>query len=153
MKPAPTGTTAPDELHLLATERLGAEGQRYTSSRRAVIQTLADSDRPLTILEILDATPSLAQSSAYRNLTELMTVGLVHRIVIGDEHSRYELAEDLTEHHHHLVCTSCGRVDDVTLADDLEAQLDSALHLAAQQLGFTPEHHRLDLMGRCKDCA
>lgn len=153
MNPAARGTRAPDELHTLATQRLGAEGQRYTSSRRAVIQTLADSDRPLTIIEILDATPSLAQSSAYRNLTELIAAGLVHRIVIGDEHSRYELAEDLTEHHHHLVCTNCGRVDDVTLNDQLEERLDEALHLAAEAQGFTPEHHRLDLMGRCKDCA
>lgn len=152
MTSAASGLKEPDELHTLATQRLGAEGQRYTSSRRAVIQTLADSDRPLTILEILDATPSLAQSSAYRNLTELMTAGLVHRIVIGDEHSRYELAEDLTEHHHHLVCTSCGRVDDVTLNDELESELDAALHRAAAERGFTPEHHRLDLMGRCKDC-
>ena len=32
----------------------------------------------------------------------------------NDEYSRFELAEDITEHHHHLLCTSCGSVLDVT---------------------------------------
>jgi Fe2+ or Zn2+ uptake regulation protein len=141
-----------EELHTTAAQRLRSAGLRYTSSRRAVVDVLSGSDRPLTIPEILSVDPSLAQSSAYRNLTELIGAGVVHRIISGDEYSHFELAEDLTSHHHHLVCTSCGRVADVTLSDDIEAALDRALARVAKAEGFEPEHHRLDVLGRCADC-
>lgn len=141
-----------DDLHTTAAQRLRSSGLRYTTSRRAVVDLLAASDRPLTIPEILQADPSLAQSSAYRNLTELIGAGVVHRIVAGDEYSHFELAEDLTSHHHHLVCTSCGRVTDVTLSDRIEASLDRALEEVAAAQGFTAEHHRLDVIGRCSSC-
>jgi Fe2+ or Zn2+ uptake regulation protein len=76
----------------------------------------------------------------------------VHRIISGDEYSHFELAEDLTSHHHHLVCTSCGRVADVTLSDEIEASLDRALARVAADEGFHAEHHRLDVIGRCSSC-
>lgn len=142
-----------EELHTTVAQRLRADGLRYTSSRRAVVRVLAASDRPLTIPEILTVEPSLAQSSAYRNLTELIGAGVVHRIISGDEYSHFELAEDLTSHHHHLVCTSCGRVADVTLSDAIESSLDTALAKVARAQGFRAEHHRLDVIGRCADCA
>lgn len=125
---------------------------RYTHSRRLVISVLAAADRPLTIPELLRKADGLAQSSAYRNLTELIDAGVVHRIIAGDEYSHFELAEDLTSHHHHLVCTSCGRVADVTLSDEIEASLDRALARVAADEGFHAEHHRLDVIGRCSSC-
>ena len=45
----------------------------------------------------------------------LEQAGVVHRVVATDEFTRYELAEDLTEHHHHLICSSCGAVADFTI--------------------------------------
>ena len=149
-----SASAAPSEdLHTTASQRLRSAGLRYTGSRRAVVDVLADSERPLTIPEILAADSSLAQSSAYRNLTELIAAGVVHRIIAGDEYSHFELAEDLTSHHHHLVCTSCGRVTDVTLSDEIEAALDEALDEVAGARGFRAEHHRLDVIGRCASCA
>lgn len=147
MAPAPT-----DELHTTAAQRLRGSGLRYTSSRRAVVEVLAESERPLTIPEILAEDRSLAQSSAYRNLNELISAGIVHRLVAGDEYSHFELAEDLTSHHHHLVCTHCGRVEDVTLDDELEESLSRSLDEVARDQGFTAEHHRLDVLGRCAVC-
>ncbi|MHB1138511.1 MAG: Fur family transcriptional regulator [Microthrixaceae bacterium] len=148
----PVAHTEPD-LHATVAQRLRADGLRYTASRRAVIEVLANSERPLTIPQILEEDRSLAQSSAYRNLTELIAAGVVHRLVSGDEYSHFELAEDLTSHHHHLVCTHCGRVDDVTLSDDVEQQMTAALDRAAGSMGFRAEHHRLDVLGRCATCA
>ena len=143
---------AEDELHTTASHRLRGDGLRYTASRRSVVEVLAAADRPLTIPEILERDRSLAQSSAYRNLNELIAAGVVHRIIAGDEYSHFELAEDLTSHHHHLVCTHCGRVEDVTLDEDLEASLTATLERAALQEGFRAEHHRLDVLGRCAAC-
>lgn len=145
--------SARQELHTTAAQRLRGSGLRYTASRRAVVDVLAAAERPLTIPEILGKAASLAQSSAYRNLNELIEAGVVHRLVAGDEFSHFELAEDLTSHHHHLVCTHCGRVTDVTLDDELEASLTRALERVAHGAGFEAEHHRLDVLGRCGSCA
>ncbi len=141
-----------EELHLTASQRLRSQNLRYTPSRRALVEILACSDRPLTIPEILEHDSSLAQSSAYRNLTELIEAGIVHRLIAGDEYSHFELTEDLTSHHHHLVCTQCGRVADITLSDEVERSIDRALEAAASSVGFLAEHHRLDVLGRCATC-
>lgn len=126
--------------------------QRYTSGRRRLVEVLQTGGGPLTITQILDADGSLAQSSVYRNLTILEEVGAVTRIVTNDDFARYELAEHMTGHHHHLICSSCGDVADFNLDADTESSLDSALHRAADQLGFRAEAHRLDLVGTCSSC-
>lgn len=126
--------------------------QRYTTGRRRVVTALRAGQGPLTMAQILGADSSLSQSSVYRTLTILEEVGAVTRIVTGDDFSRYELAEHLTDHHHHLICTACGDVVDFVLDDDVESALDSALHLAAESAGFEVSAHRLDLLGTCSNC-
>ncbi len=127
--------------------------QRYTTGRRRVVDVLEHSGGPITITQILAADESLSQSSVYRNLTILEEVGAVTRIVTGDDFTRYELAEHLTEHHHHLICSDCGEVTDFSLDDSTESMLDSAFHQAAKANGFTATAHRLDLFGTCGNCA
>lgn len=132
-------------------QRLRAADQRYTNGRRRIVAALRDGG-PMTIAEILDTDTSLAQSSVYRNLVILEEVGAVTRIVTRDDFARYELAEDLTEHHHHLICSSCGSVSDFSLQPRVETTLDRALATVAEHEGFTVEGHRLDLVGRCSSC-
>jgi Fur family transcriptional regulator, ferric uptake regulator len=141
------------DLHDVAASRLKKDGQRYTSRRRALVDVLTEAEQPLTIPQVLERRGDLAQSSAYRNLAVLERAGVVHRIVTTDEFARYELAEDLTEHHHHLICSTCGDVTDFTVPDPLEDDLDRALERVAQRSGFQVDHHRLDLVGTCKTCA
>ena len=50
----------------------------------------------------------------------------MHRVVGADEFARWELAEDLTGHHHHLICASCGRVEDVPASAGLERSVAAA---------------------------
>jgi len=140
------------ELHATVGDRLRGAGQRYTPSRRALVAALVGADRPPTIPELLGDRPGLAQSSAYRNLSVLEQAGIVHRIVTNDEHARFELAEDLAGHHHHLVCGRCGRVEDFTVSASLERSLEAALAKVAGGTGFAVDHHRLDLVGTCSDC-
>lgn len=135
-----------------AATRLAGLKQRLTPNRRQIVSVLATGERPLTIPEILERAPGLAQSSAYRNLVVLEQADVVHRVVTHDEFARYELAEDLTEHHHHLVCTRCGRVEDVPSTAALERSLAAAIEAAGTSSGFTIEHHRLDLLGCCGNC-
>ena len=70
----------------------------------------------------------------------------------NDEFTRYELAEDLTEHHHHLLCVHCGKVIDVTLPADLEQQVANAIATLTDAEGFQVHSHRLDVLGLCKAC-
>lgn len=144
---------ARDELHETIEGRLHVVHQRYTSGRRALVDALAAAGEPLTIEDIIRAAPDLALSSAYRNLAVLEQVQIVHRIVTNEEFARYELTEELTGHHHHLVCASCGVVRDATLAPNVEQTIDRAINSVATQHGFTQAHHRLDLIGLCADCS
>jgi Fe2+ or Zn2+ uptake regulation protein len=143
----------PEELHATVADRLRHADQRYTSSRRALVDLLATQARPVSIPDILGVDPRLPQSSVYRNLAVLEQAGAVRRVLAADEFARYELAEDLTSHHHHLVCVACGAVDDVTLPARLERTVDHAIEELAESTGFEVHGHRLDLIGRCARCA
>jgi len=140
------------ELDQVAHARLRRDGQRYTDNRRQLVHVLAESADPLTIPEILQRRADLAQSSVYRNLSILERAGVVQKIVTTDEWARFELAEDLTEHHHHLICSACGAVRDLTVSPRLERSIDEALVEVAEQAGFQLDHHRLDLVGLCEAC-
>jgi Fe2+ or Zn2+ uptake regulation protein len=140
------------DLHEVVATRLRDAGQRYTSGRRAIVERLQAAGQPLTIPDVL-AGSSLPQSSAYRNLAVLEQAGAVHRIVTSADFARYELAEDLTEHHHHLICSSCGTVEDFTAPPALERSLHKAVAEVEGATGVAAQHHRLDLLGTCRSCA
>lgn len=140
------------DLHATATDRLRASGHRYTDQRRQLVELLAE-EGPLSIPQILVARRDLKQSSVYRNLADLEQAGIVHRVATDEEHGRYELTEDLIGHHHHLICVSCGRVEDVTIGTGLESTIDRSLDRLAARAGFARVRHRLDLIGTCRDCA
>jgi Fe2+ or Zn2+ uptake regulation protein len=140
-------------LHETISLLLRTQQQRLTPTRKRIVDVLEASDRPLTIPEILVAEPTLAQSSAYRNLVVLEQARIVHRLVTHADFARYELAEDLTGHHHHLVCSNCGRIDDLPATPAVEQSVAIAIDEAQRQAGFRTEHHRLDLVGLCSDCA
>lgn len=147
----PDGATGAD-LHDLVEARLRREDLRYTRGRRAIVDLLVSTGRPVSIGDIADGLPELPRSSAYRHLVDLEVAGLVRRVAASDEFARFELAEDLTEHHHHLVCVDCGRVIDVTPSAEFESTLASTVNQLAGAEGFEPQSHRLDVLGRCADC-
>jgi Fe2+ or Zn2+ uptake regulation protein len=149
-RPDPVATR-PD-VHDVVAARLAAVGQRYTRMRVKLVGVLARAGGPLSLPEILAAEPGLHQSSAYRNLAVLEQAGAVGRILTSDS-GRYELAEGLREHHHHLVCLSCGSVIDVALPAGSERAIDMAIQAAAEASGFQPSGHRLDVLGVCSSCA
>jgi Fur family transcriptional regulator, ferric uptake regulator len=139
-------------IHDAVGVRLARVDQRYTRLRRLLVETLAAAARPLTIPEIVASTPGLPQSSAYRNVTTLMEVGVVRPVPGTEDHGRYELAEELSGHHHHLVCTHCGRVDDVPSSGQLERALGEAAQTVADKQGYQVSAHRFDQLGLCPEC-
>jgi Fur family ferric uptake transcriptional regulator len=141
------------DVHATATMRLRAAGHRYTNQRRRLVELLAEAGHPVSIPDILAPRSDLKQSSVYRNLADLEQAGVVSRVTTDEEFGRYELAEDLIGHHHHLVCSRCGKMRDVDVPPDLERTLDRALDRIAKRAGFARVSHRLDLVGLCADCA
>lgn len=140
------------ELHQLVQARLGKVDQRYTVGRRRIVELLVGAGRPVSISDIAGHLPELPRSSAYRHLVDLEAAGVVRRVAGNDEFSRYELAEELTEHHHHLLCEGCGQVVDVTPSKSFEATVRRAVTDLAGAAGFQPHSHRLDILGLCAAC-
>lgn len=150
--PGRPSSSASPNVHRTASERLRRDGQRYTTSRRTLVELLESAERPLTIPEMLARRTGIPQSSAYRNLAVLERAGVVDRVLATDEFTRYELAEDLTEHHHHMICADCGAVTDFVMEPAAERRLDDAAASIADGAGFRVASHRFDLLGRCAAC-
>lgn len=135
-------------LQLLAPREL-----RLTSHRRAVIAVLEHSPRPLTVDEVV-AQSGVPTSTAYRNLAELVDACVIARVngVAGGD--RYELAEPISQHdhHHHLVCVSCGIVADFDPSTQLEKLIDKEVAELLATSGFEITHHVFDVRGHCRDC-
>jgi Fe2+ or Zn2+ uptake regulation protein len=91
-------------------------------------------------------------SSIYRNLVVLEQTGAVTRYPAAGGHARYELSEELVGHHHHLVCSSCGRMEDYEAPPEVEGGLQSVVDVVAARTGFRATGHRLELRGLCARC-
>ena len=141
-----------EALHGLVEQRLRRISQRYTNGRREVVELLADAGHPVSIEDIAERAPRLPRSSAYRHLVDLQQAGVVRRVSANDDYFRFELAEDITEHHHHLLCTRCGKVLDVTPTPAFEQAMSQYLDRLATVNGFIGLDHRLDVLGACSDC-
>ena len=141
------------QVHDAAASLLRGADHLYTSGRRELVELLASTGRPATIPDLLKTRPKLTQSSVYRNLAMLEEVGVVQKVVSSDDRARYELAEDLMGHHHHLICVTCGRVDDFVVSPRSERNIETVLVHAIGNTGFRPSGHRLDVVGVCAECA
>ena len=141
------------ETHDLVSARLREAGQLYTKGRRELVELLVRAGRPATIPEMLELRPSLTQSSLYRNMADLETVGIVRRVASVDEPTRYEFSADIIGHHHHTICAECGTVADFFMPPATERSLETSLNEALGPTGFQPSSHRLDVLGTCPDCS
>jgi Fe2+ or Zn2+ uptake regulation protein len=120
---------------------------RVTPQRVVVHRALSELDRHVTADELLDAVterlPSVSLPTIYATLELFEELGMVRRL----QRSGTTVFDPRTEPHHHLVCTSCGAVE------DLDSALDSAaLERAAGCHGFEPERVEAIVHGRCRDC-
>jgi Fur family transcriptional regulator, ferric uptake regulator len=86
-------------------------------------------------------------ASVYRVLETLAALRLVQRVDIGDGVARFEASQADGDHHHHLVCDDCGRVEPFT-----DAPLERALERVAGRLGYDAGAHEVVLHGACDRC-
>ena len=133
-------------------QRLGERGVRFTRGRQSVLDAVATAEGPRTASEIYAAVDSVPLSSLYRSLAVLVDAGVLSQHHGADETTRYELAEWLTGHHHHLVCANCGEVSDVTATAEQEAVVSQLVEAFAGSSDFTVSGHRFEIEGRCATC-
>ena len=136
-------------------ERRLAEAEvRYTKARRAVIRALTKADGPRSAAELSEVIGNdVPLSSLYRSLAVLEEAGVLAPHFSSPGLTRYELAEWLTGHHHHLVCVDCGQVQDLPADDGIESRLQQLVSDVARDASFTEVNHALEIEGRCAACA
>ncbi len=145
--------TIDQRVHGEVEVRLTRIGQRYTSGRRQLVETLLAAGRPLSLPQLLERTPKTPQSSAYRHLAVLSQAGIVQKLASNDEFGRFELAEALTgHHHHHLNCTQCGTVTDIEMPASFENAFAQAEAELVTTTGFRITTHDIAFAGVCAQC-
>lgn len=135
-------------------QRLNESDVRYTRGRRAVVQAMAQIDGPKSAAELGEIVgSSVPLSSLYRTLAVLEEAGILSPHYSLPGVTRYELAEWLTEHHHHLLCIDCGQVEDLPADETTEQQLRALVSTVAKTASFTETNHALEIEGQCAKCA
>lgn len=135
-------------------ERLSQSGVRYTGGRRQVVAALQSADGPMSAAELHHGLAGkVPVSSVYRTLAVLEEAGVVQPHHSAKGITRYEIAEWLAGHHHHLVCISCGAVEDIELPRSLESQLERLVGEVSEMSAFSASGHSLEVDGLCTRCA
>jgi Fur family ferric uptake transcriptional regulator len=126
-------------------------GARSGGAREAVIAFLGAQECCLSAQEIFDGLRAEGRSvgiaSVYRVVDQLAELRLVHRVDFGHGVTRFEPAQPGGEHHHHLVCGECGKIE--TFDDPA---LERALGRVAGSHGYALDEHDVVLHGACGDC-
>lgn len=129
---------------------LRQHGYRLTPQRHAVLKAIAGSHDHVTPAEICARVrqeyPAIGLATVYRIINLLTQLKLICRVNLGGDSHSYLMRRPL-EHHHHLVCSQCGRAVDFTDCD--LGQLEQRL---LRETGFDIEGHILEVYGRCPDC-
>jgi Fur family ferric uptake transcriptional regulator len=128
---------------------LDTAGYRITAPRRALADLALDLDGHFTAADLAVAGRErglrIGRATLFRALELMIELGVVERLdLLSGEHAYVVCA---ASHHHHVVCSVCGRtaeVDDQGLAD--------AVRRIEQQSGFRIDTHRLEMFGRCRRC-
>ena len=138
-----------DRSSLDAADRLTAAGERVTRQRLLVANALAAGGRQLTAEQLYRSlrrrVPGIGRATVFRTLETLVDAGVARRLEL-DGHV-YAYVACLPEHHHHVACTRCGRVDEID-----EAYITPIAQRLALDLGFEIDDARLDFYGRCAAC-
>jgi Fe2+ or Zn2+ uptake regulation protein len=131
-------------------ERLRTRGWRITPQRRAVAQALTGEHVHLTAEQVRAAAtrlvPEVSLATVYNTLNELVALGEISEIRIGDGSARYD--PKIGPGHHHLICEGCGLIYDVE-----PDGVDGLSLPPVQRFGMEIDSIEVVFRGRCSNCA
>jgi Fur family ferric uptake transcriptional regulator len=144
-------TTTNDVWSDHARTTLAAAGHRASAPRDEVIDTVAHLRCSVTARGIADRLrergSTVGLASIYRTLELLDRMRLVQRFDVGEGVARYEPAYPGGEHHHHVVCDRCGKLE--AFEDE---GLERAIALLSHKTDFAVVAHDVTLHGECPAC-
>lgn len=128
---------------------LEGAGYRLTEPRRSLAALIAEQDGHFTAASLVDAARErrlgVGRATVFRTLEVLEDLGAVERLDLPSGEHAYVGCEPA--HHHHVVCSGCGRTDEI---DD--AGLRAVVAGVARRTGYRVDEHRLELFGLCSAC-
>ena len=128
------------------TDILKLHNVSVTAARTAIFQTLLHAEEPLKNGEVARRTPNVDRASVYRTLELFATLGITETIIRGWT-PLTELAEPFKPHHHHIICDTCGAVEEIE-----NDTLEDVLSLVASRHNFKLKKHVVELTGVCRRC-
>ena len=132
------------ELELIV-QRLDMRGHRLTGSRRRVLDALLAAPAHFTVDDVLQRVPDVGRATVFRTMKLFQDLNVVCRVLMEDGSLHYRLSA--RGHHHHLVCRSCGRVEDFVNCD-----VSSLVRQLSSSTEYQIEGHWLEVYGRCASC-
>ncbi len=126
-------------------ERMQSRGHRITPSRRRVVDAVLDSPAHFTVDDVLRRAREVGRATVFRTMKLLLELDVVCRVRMEDGAVHYRLSA--RGHHHHLVCRSCGRVEDFATCD-----VSSIVGRLTRDTDYRIEGHWLEVYGRCGSC-
>lgn len=128
-----------------------SKGLRLTKTRKVFAELFSRSSTPLSVPDILCEFRvmriAVNKTTVYRELERMQSLGILESRQFGDRKRYYELAS--REHHHHLVCLRCERVED---ADVDEKELLAEERKVSREKNFAIVRHSLEFFGVCTRC-
>lgn len=125
------------------------KGQRMTKQKEIILSVLIEYGEKLLsvnqIQELLPKEENINSATVYRNLQNFVEIGILETMIDEKGFSKYVIRCH-HEHHHHMICTECGRM--ITILCDKDRFSDITI-----QHGFVEEYHSLEIYGRCRECA
>ena len=121
---------------------------KKTPARIAITDFLSKSDSPVDILQVINFLRSkdlnTNKVTVYRIMDFLLKNKVVDRVEFGEGKFRYEIKKN---HHHHLICIECGKIDDVE--GEFMKKMEEEIYKDKQ---FKVKYHSLEFFGLCKSC-
>ena len=131
-------------------DELKSTGLKATLPRLKILEIFqAGKQRHMTAEDVfrvlLEDRSDIGLATVYRVLTQFEQAGLLNRSNFESGKAVYEINEG--QHHDHLVCTSCGKVEEF-----FDAEIEKRQAAVAKVKGWTVHDHAMSLYGLCADC-
>lgn len=135
-------------------------GYRMTIPREVILQVLDESSEHLSAEDIYmnvhHIYPAIGLTTVYRTLELLVNMGFVAKYEFGDKRARFELIRGTKKlpHHHHLICTNCGKVINYTDHTDEEITFFKRIEkMLSEKYNFEIKNHTVQYYGICNECS
>jgi len=139
-----------DRKHFLDT--LKNKGLKLTIQRKFIVDEFLKLKGHLNTDEffaiIKKKFPRMGYATVYRTLKIMKEAGLIGEIDVGDGAKRYELKMSQTEHHDHIYCLSCGKIEEFS-----HREIERLQDRIARKMGYKIVKHTMQLFGYCSDCS